>query len=710
MPTLAIKTSALAVMLAFAGGVGAEELSDSVLRLIKPESSVTLGFGQVSNDSQRFGMYNGLHDHGAYGIGEFSLIKRDDATGTWFRAQGRNLGLPEAELRVEHERQGHWQYFAEFDQTTRYSPYTVYSNLQGAGSNYLSYPATTGAQPQSTNKLSDLKTERLGTKLGFNHYFNNEFGIRVLFQNVEKQGERLFGRGTPSVQEFLVEPINSVTRQLDAVLDYTGEKLQLSGGYYGSWYQNNNNQLNIDGGDSGLRNAAGPNALPLSIISLPPDNFAHQFHLAGSYKFTDSTRGNFKLSRSYAYQEDSFVTVPAPTSGTLPTGGLNRSGRTDLGGKLETTLVKLGVSSRPTRNLSLLGNLRYEDRHDTTKVAQYINVSGASSSTDGFNEPRSLTISSGKFEASYQLPAGYRLTGGIDLEQKKRSTAGVRVVGYRERTEEITYRVELKKSLSETLNGAVAYLHSDRNGSDFQDLATWNPTTGQFNSPTTYSNRVQPIYLSDRSRDKIRLLSDWTPLEPLNLQFVFETSSDTYGAGRDVLDIGPRQGKAWLYSLDASWTLTDNWRLNAWMSRNETSMEQATGSSTATLWNTDMVNRTQMVGIGIKGKLTALIDVGADAMISRDRSIFNQGGAAAASPLPDINYDQTTLKLFGRYAMTKDSSIRLDYIRDQRKTDDWTWTGTDASGPYVYTDGTTLYQNPNQTVHFLGVSLRYTFR
>jgi len=708
---LPLKASVASILLAFstASLAADDDLDPEVLRLIKPESSFSLGIGSVSADNQRYGMYNGQNDSGVFGIGEFSFIRRNDATGTWLRAQGRNLGIPQAELRLEHERQGHWQYFVELDQITRYTPYAVYSNLRGAGTSTLTYPNTSGAQARSGTRQSDLRTERLNAKLGYNHLFSPELEVRVLFQNSEKKGERLFGRGSSTSQEFLVEPIDTVTRQLDIVLNYTGSKLQLSGGYYGSLFQNANTQLNIAGGDTALRTAAGPN-LPFSVIALPPDNIAHQLHLAGAYQFAEKTNGTFKVAYSTASQHDSFASVPAPTSGALPANGLNRSGRSDLGGKIDTTLINLGLTSRPIKNLSLLANVRYEDRNDATPIAQYINATTTPLTTDGYNEPRSLTTLSGKFEASYQLPAGYRLTGGIDYEEKERSISGVRVVGYRERTEEISERIELKKSLAEDINGSIAFIHSDRTGSSYGTLQTWNGTTNQFNASPLYSNRLQPIYVADRVRDKIRLFGDWTPIDPLNIQLAVEGSVDKYGSGRDSLNIGPRQGSAQLYSLDTTWTISEKWRVNGWVSRSITTMNQADGNSAATLWTAALNNQTDTVGLGMRGKLTGSFDIGADAMVSRDASEYRHGGAAVNSPIPDIHYDQTTVKLFGRYALNRESNIRLDYVVDHRKTDDWTWNGTATSGAYVYTDGSWLYQKPNQTVQFFGLTYNHAFR
>jgi Putative outer membrane beta-barrel porin, MtrB/PioB len=70
--------------------------------------------------------------------------------------------------------------------------------------------------------------------------------------------------------------------------------------------------------------------------------------------------------------------------------------------------------------------------------------------------------------------------------------------------------------------------------------------------------------------------------------------------------------------------------------------------------------------------------------------------------LGDIHTTVTSLKLYGTYALNRQSGVRLDDIYDQYKTDDWTWSR------WSYTDaapgGTTVTQDPNQKVNFVGVS------
>src|SRR4030095_11298786 len=218
--------------------------------------------------------------------------------------------------------------------------------------------------------------------------------------NEEKDGTRLFARGTTGTGpvgsfgqfEFGPEPINSTTRQLDVKIGYTGTDLQLSGGYYGTFFNNHHNGLNFTGGLAGLST--------FTPIALPPDNEAHQFHLAGSYGFTPTTRGNFKVAYTRQKQDDDFITgVNVPLSPGITN---------NLDAKVDTTLVQAGITSRPIPKLTLLANFRYEDRDDKTPVRFYLTP--APSTSDGANEPRSIRTTTGKVEAGYALPYSLRLT------------------------------------------------------------------------------------------------------------------------------------------------------------------------------------------------------------------------------------------------------------------------------------------------------------
>lgn len=658
---------------------------DDVEKLTKPTSTVSLGVGDINTNNQRYGIYNGKAEADTYLTGEASILRKNADSGTWFRLDARDLGRSTQEFRVEHEKQGDWGYYLDYNQILRYAPYDVHTRLQGIGTNtqVISTPVAAASARTTVAESDPLKTERARTTLGFTKYLNPQLEFAIKFQNETKEGDRLFGHRNAN-QVFLAEPIDTVTRQVDMTLAYLGEKFQVTGGYYGSFYENRHKAINVSGGGGG------------GVIALPPDNEAHQWHVAGAYDFTRTTRATFKYAYAKATQTDPFVT-----------GVANISGRTDLGGRLDTELIQAGITSRPITGLSLLANLRYEDRDDKTKTAQYIAITTTNNnnSTDGFNEPRSLKTLNGKLEASYQLGV-YRLTGGVDYEEKDRSMAGVRIVGYRAETKETSYRAEVKRSLAESITGTAAYIVSNRTGSNYRTLTYALDTNGPTPYPLYNSGGwLQPAYIADRDRHKFKLLTDWSPTDALSIQFALENSRETYeDRKQQSKDFGVREGDSQLYSLDASYAINDDWRANAYAGYFASRIEQASGSSTAaaSYWTAAMKSAGTNFGLGIKGKIGGKFEVGADILWAEDRNTYKLGGAATS--LPDINWLQTTFKLFGTYAYDQNTKLRLDYVHDRRKTDDWTWAN------YTYADGTWLGQEPLEKVHFLGASVQYSFR
>lgn len=647
-------TLAAAAVIATAGAYAAEGGA-------QPASNIEFGLGYVDSDGPRFGQYSGLNEKGAYGLLGGNVIKRDDATGTWLNLSGRNLGLESRELRFEHNRQGNWSYFIEYDETPRFNPYTVNTGLAGIGT------ATQTINGAALRNV-DLKTKREAVTLGISKYLPAGWNVQVRFKNEEKDGARQWGQGGAPVN-FLTDPINQNTRQLDVILGYTGEKLQLTGGYYGTSFTNHNTALNV------------PNSTVFTQMALPPGNQSHQLHLSGGYSFTPTTRGTFKIAYAKATQNEAFINVPA----------LNT--RSDLGGAVDSTLLQMGIVARPMPKLSLLGNIRYEDKDDKTPLVPYTTV-GAASTLDGRNEPRSTRTLAGKLEASYALPMNFRLTGGIDYDEKKRNTFRVASVSQREQTDETSYHVEMRRTMSDTITGALAYVHSERDGSPFLTTVT--------NSNAVGSNTIPTLHMSDRQRDKVRLSANWQATEQLSLQFRADESRDNYGQ-RDGSILGPQKGEASAYSVDAAYAFSDKWQATAWISRDDTRFEQLTRT---TPWQARLRNVGDSFGLGMRGKPYSRLEAGADLSYSNitDENRQQALAGAAADVIPDFTTKLTKLKLFAKYAIKKETSIRVNYVYDRFETNDWTWT------TWTYSDGTRVLASPTQTTHFIGIVLDYRFQ
>lgn len=676
--------------------------------LIKPDSSVSVGIGNWSNARDQQGIYDGMRKKGPSLLLDADIAKRDDATGTWLKLNASKLGLDNRELMGEYLRQGDIGASFEYSRITRDDPLTYTTRLHGVGTtaNIINVPATNPGL---------LQTIRLGTardlvSLGFYKNLTTDLDLNVSFKHEDKEGTRNWSRG--SAVEFLAEPINSTTRQLEATLNYTTKALQLSGGYYGSWYNNKYSMV------TAITSGLAATVANTTYLSLPLDNQAHKLFLNGGYTFTPSTRGTFKVEYTHATQNEHLPMKDVPT--------LSLAGSPDsLNGAINTTLVQLGLTSRPITELSLVANLRYHNVKDVTPINQFVRAGAGTCVTPPTgnqcvdNTPLSYKTLTGKLEGTYRLPDGYSLTAGVEDSKQDRTvpvanalgaggTDNQRAVPWRARLDETTYRLEVRRSLSETVNGSVAYLNSDRKGSTYSIAGT-----GPGGAEPDLAN---PINIANRERNKLRMAIDWAPLDQLSIQFNAAEAEDTYPD--DGRAFGLKKGTARIYGLDASYKLSDNWRGNAWYSYDHNQAKQlnirAAGGS---IKDNNLEDTGTSLGLGLRGDLTGKVAVGADFQWTKNVSKYQQTLTAAQTAnvlgaLPDIENAITKLSLFATYTVDKSTEVRFDLIHERWKTNDWTWMF--ASGaPFTYgtvTDGTTVTSNQKQTSNFVGARYIYKFQ
>lgn len=700
----AVSLSVLAASLAMAFG-SAHAADDDLARLIRPESSARLGLGYLTEDAARFGQYSGMPELGTYAIADINLVRREDTTGRWLLLNGHNLGLDNRNLRFEHGVQGSWRYFLEYDQTPRFSQYEVNTDLAGIGH------GTQEIDGAAAMRDKRLHTQREAISVGGQYVLAKGWDVRLKLKQDTKSGNRLFGaypagplaNNRVSAQTvFLAEPVDHVMKQIDLVLGYSGQKLQMSAGYYGSFFENAHRALTLanDGGTK-LTNGwtmRGTGADLFTEVGLPPDNFAHQFYVDGGYSFTPTTRANFKLARTIAHQQDRFIDGAA-------------AGRSNLGGKLETTLAQVGLSARPLQKLTVVADWRHENRDDRTPRLRYFSATDVTVGTfNGFNETRDYEVNTGKLEARYMLPAGFKLTGALDYDEKTRDVYDLRLTSTRRHTEEQGYRVELSRMLSETVNGSLGFVQSERSGSTLrQETSVDSTAAGNTNFVSTYY--AQPYHLADRDREKLRARIDWMPADALSIQVTGDVFVDDYKDGGYGVD----KGRGTFWSVDGSYAFSDEWQAYAWASSEyarQDNLQRSTGAGGKGFadWNAALKNLTEAFGLGFRGVLGSAWKIGGDLSYSHNRAEYGLSGAgvAASNVIDDVKYTGTTLKLFAEYALRRDVAVRFDAMHEQWSTNDWIVTGSDGS--FVYGDGTTLSQDPTQETTFVGVSMRYNWR
>ena len=739
------KFIALALLVAFAPAYADD--TDDFAQLTKPESVVSAGASAASGDEQDrtlFGQYNGLRKHDFNLLLDFDYVKRDNGTGTWTTIRGRDLGLDTPELGIELNRQGDWKFSLNYEQIVKHDPRTINTGLLGAGT---TTPAVSSLATPGTGQDLELELKRKRFGLDIDKWLTPSLQVQLSFKNEDKDGSRLWGKGFACSGTWqaagvcsttgqwgllmLPEPVDSNTRQVEAKLNFSSGKLFLSGGYYGSFYTNHNGTLapTINGtlysqfGATTITDTLLPSTLALPM-ALWPDNQAHQFYLDGTYALTPRVRSTFKLAYTHATQNEDF-------------GGMGLTGApagvNNLGGERNTTLAQLGLTARPIAKLSVIANVRYEDRKDKTPI-EYYNIEGTNPNAAWTNDHFPHKKLNGKLEGIYQLTPKLRGTLGIDYESIDRGLPlnTVELAGLaelRQKTEEIGYRAQLRRAFSDTFSGSLSYVHSERTGSSqWYNLCVASAfggcptlTYGQMISDseiaqTQPNGSAIPGYFLDRKRDKGRLTGEWTPSDGLSLQLVVEDGRDHFDPPGGVYT-GSQGASAKLYSLDMSYSITYRWKLTAYASRSDQKMQVAQPNTND--YSMAFRDLNDAVGVGLAGNPTSRLDVGANLSFINDRNIYDQSMGptasatnvaflAASGGLPDVTFRQTRVNLYGKYALDKHSAVRVDVVHERNRLNEWTWGY--AGVPFTYADNTTVTLNPNQNVTLVMGRYIYSFR
>jgi len=516
-----------------------------------------------------------------------------------------------------------------------------------------------------------------------------------------------------------------------------------------------------------------------SPMALPPDNQAHQFYVSGNYAFTPTAKATFKYAYTHGTQNESFASqglTGAP------------AGVGSLGGVVDTNLVQLGFTAKPLPKLSVLANWRYESKEDKTPVrlytveahavvpatvpVSYTNANQADNIVSTWdNNHQTATKVAGKLEASYQFPARLKGTAGLDYSSTERAVPGSleeeRLAGIgtvRAKNTENGYRLELKSDMWETLTGKVGYTHSKRGGSDWTSLSTIDARVAGTSANNIalsnlfcggrlcYAQAISganmvawapttnfPINMADLERDKWKLSASWAPSDRMALQFMYEDSreknlSPTNAAAQALSPTALQRGRSNVenrfFGIDASFAMSDNWKLTAYVSRGEQTLDVDHSTYQASMKNTS-----DAWGLGLMGRASAKLQVGANLGYFKDVTATKYDVNAAASVAtvvgstityaapaaisatniaqaaigtPDVSMKKTTLGLFANYALTGMSNVRVDLLHMSATVNDYVWGN--AANPFFYADNTTVKQQVDQKVTYVGAKYIYRWQ
>lgn len=715
--------------------------SETVRELTEVHSEIDVGIGYVSQDSFKFGKYNGLQKQGAYGVVDIDLNGRgpyDGDSAKYWSLTGTDLGLDSRSLSYQQGDQGNYKLFLEYDQLPVNRSDSARTIFNGAGGNNLTLPAgwvpsgTTAGMTQLLPNLKDvdIETERRKVGLGFAKSFADRWDFKVTYKDEIKDGIKTIGGvignsgGNPR-SVLLPEPVDYATRQMDAVLGYADARKQFQLSYYMSLFNDKNDSLTwqnpysaITGWDASAGFAAGGQGR----LALPPDNEFHQVSASGGYNLTNTTRVSADLAVGRMTQNQAFL--PYTDNPTLAASITQPLPRSSLDGRIDTTLINLKLASRPTADFHWSAGLRHDDRDNKTPRDEYVYIGGdsqtqntaATSDRRRYNEPYSFTENQLKLDAGYKLAKRTELSAGFQRSDTERTYSE------REKATEDTYKLGLRTSFTDSLSGGLRLSRADRNGSTYVGEDPFLSSYGPGYIPTVvggWENHpdMRKYFLADRTRDKLALFTTFAPGEKVTLGFNASFLKDDYNAS----EMGLTASKAGQYTLDATYAASEALTLYSFYSYEDFRADQngnsfagatklADASNPARDWfasHRDLVNT---VGAGVKHTITKnKFDIGADYIYAASRSNVDvtTGTALTWQPLPTLPTRLNSLSLYGKYQLQKNMSLKARYRVEKYRSDDW---ALDGVAPNQLANVILLGEDsPDYRVHVITLSLGYRF-
>ena len=491
----------------------------------KPQNKIQLGIGGVSDDSFKFGEYNGLQNAGPFGISNFDFRggAAYDSNSAWrWRFAGTNIGLENRSAFAEFGLQGKVRVRLTYDEIIANRSDTFQTPYLGIGSNNLTLPTNwlkpfqpqtsatainfrsfdpvvgTGSFYNSSGVLTsptaaqlatlsairaadvpDFRKVNLGTKrtrgdFAFSYSPSENWEIPVGFSREHKDGRKALSAVTSQVSEnavVLPYVVDWDTSQADAAVVYKSKQLYVTAGYYGSFFHNNTSTITWQDVNDPTKTAT---------LGEEPSNQFNQFSMTSAAKLARNVKLVVTGSYGRNTQDQAYVDPTTAQNGQLAFG----LPRANLGGLVLTSVFGAKLTATRGKKWNFLAAYKYDNRDNLTPVSIYLfqdaneSKTGVSpfagknglpttlgSNTNIYNNRAySRAINTATFQAEYGLRKGQYLQAGYDWQRIHRSCTGSWInCADAPVLNENTLRAEWRKSMG-TLTARVGYAFAARRG------------------------------------------------------------------------------------------------------------------------------------------------------------------------------------------------------------------------------------------------------
>jgi MtrB/PioB family decaheme-associated outer membrane protein len=483
LTSLATRVSVVAVrgalvsltMLASVQAAGLDPSDPAVAELVNQTSTATAGIGYVSDNSAKFGEYNGLNRKGNYLFFDIDVrggTRFDDENPMRWGLTAFSNGSNNNAFGVEIGKPGTFRLTAGATEFRRNRADTYFTPYSGVGTNVLTLPSNwivpvvprvnatapnargldpavtsssalitgvltaptpaqlaTAATLQATDipafQQAYLYTERKAFDLGALVNITNRWTLATTYKTESRDGAKPMGTVTRfvggDISTIIADPIHQKTDQLQTTLGYTGDTYFAQASYYASIFTNEVPFVQW----SNWATAGGSN---VSKMSSAPDNMFHQFSLTASMALPAATRLTANASYGRNVQNTSYLTDTSTP--LVPVSSLH--------GLVVSKNVGLKLTSRPVHGLNLVASYKFDERDNRTPVNIYgfydaNEVAGAANANTAWttafglpatalrsninineNRPYSKRLNAFNLEADYAITKAQNIKGGFE--------------------------------------------------------------------------------------------------------------------------------------------------------------------------------------------------------------------------------------------------------------------------------------------------------
>lgn len=740
IPNRKMKLGALALAaqgLAVAMHAGPAQAQVPTASLRVPPNFAEFGLINVSKDSAKFGEYTGLNRSGVYPNANFDIrggnAYTDPGGAMRWQVYGNDLGLTSRSAGGTIGEQGRWNFGLNFDQLTHYtsdSYQTPYTGAMGGNSFTLpSFGLAANTRTLSAAQLSQFQTmnisnDRQNTSLSGGLVINRQWSLKVDFNELAQSGAKLMGFGAAAIGgatgeriSILPMPQNYKTDTVNVAANWVGEKGNATLSYYGSFFRDKNN---------GVTFQTWAGALATETMGTAPSNDLHQVNLTGGYALTDRTKVAGGLSYSYNTQNTAYAYDAAQMSTPSPTSSLN--------GSVRNTHADLKITDRTTRDLTLTGGVKYDQRDNRTSsnIYNFFAIDGSVNNRANYpNAPLSVKKSQLELAGDYRLDPKQKVRVAYNHDDTQREcsqyatgggtpayTPGTNCVTV-PRTKEDKIGGTYRLKAVEGINLNAGYSYADRKSD--RDLNARPPMIGRDGNPTAAGIAAappgitglnggefigfNPFFEASRRQNMFKAGANWEPTELLSLGFSGRATLDDY-----VTTYGVQKGRSWGLNVDGTYRYHESGTITLYatqqqrtrdMTNDQRSPLSAPTAASATAvaipsgatWTNHLKDTDTTLGLNVKhgGLMGGRLELVGDTTYSLAKTSYSTvlnyattttGGLTCSDPsiytcvpLPDISNALFQFKLSGLYDVTKTSKVSLGWLYQRLRSDDFYYNG-----------------------------------